>query len=261
MDEQEILRRAAQHDAQVIAASGGGRVIAEPQQFLDMLDEAAARQKQLETDSRTVEQVADDMGQLYQRFLDAWWYGTADQTRQAANAFARAMEHPAAGRLYAHAAAIQIGDYVRVVGYNPDGVRDAATGVVEDVAYTERVVDPYRFGEPDTHYGFAFTVLPVVRADQRFAARAVDIWVLESGSPDVLRLPTPVDRGRQPWLDAEQPVQAAASHPAKLARAFDTPAGSSPQHTVDGGAAAPANARRAGHRAPPGRHGPHGPRR
>jgi hypothetical protein len=237
MDEQEFLAAAAQHDARVMAAAVGGRVTSDPQQFLDALSEDAARRELRDTDTRSVDQIADEVGQLYQRFLDAWWYCTPDQTRQAAEAFARAMEHPAADRLYVHAAAIQVGDYVRAVGYDPDGERDAATGVVEDVAYTERVVDPYGFGEPDSHYGFAFTLLPVVRADRRFAAHPVDIWVRETGSPDVLRLPTPVDRGRQAWLNAAaQPVDApatnlaggrsaATTHPAALARNFDFPGG------------------------------------
>jgi hypothetical protein len=132
--------------------------------------------------------------------------------------------------------------------------------VVEDIAYSERVVDPYGFGEPGNYLGFEFTVMPVVRADRRPAAHAVDIWVLETGSPDVLRLPTPMDRGRQPWLDAEQPSRASPSHTAALARTFDTPAESSPHH-ANGAAATPANTRRLGHRAPPGPPGHRGPRR
>ena len=200
MDEQRFLAEAARRDAQVMASAVGGRVASDRQQFLAWLDEAAARRALREADTRSVEQIADAVGELYQRFLDAGWYGTPQQTRQAAEAFARAMEHPSAERLYVHAATVQVGDYVRAVGYDPDGMRDAATGVVEEVTYTERVVDPYGFGEPDTHYGFAFTVMPVVRADRRGSAYPVDIWVRESGSPEVLRLPVPVDRGWPPFI-------------------------------------------------------------
>jgi hypothetical protein len=199
MDEQEFLRAAATHDAHATTAALGGRATSDPQEFLDWLDQAAARRALREADRRSIEQIADEVGQLYQRFIDAWWYGSAEQTRHAAQAFARAMEHPSADRLYVHAAAVQVGDYVRAVGFDPFGARDAATGVVEDVTYTERVVDPYGFGEPDSHYGFAFTVTPVVRADR--IAESEEIWVRETGSPEVLRLPRPVDRGRQPWLD------------------------------------------------------------
>jgi hypothetical protein len=233
MDEQELLAAAARHDAQALASAVGGHVTSDVQRFLDEIKDAEAREALREADRRSVEQVAEEMGQLYQRFLDARWYGTLEQTRRAAQAFARAMEHPSASRLYVHAAAINIGDYVRAVGFDPHGAPDAATGVVEDVDYTERVVDPYGFGEPDRHLGFAFTLMPVVRADRRFAVDPADIWVRETGSPEVLRLPVPADRGRQPWLDA-----AAESTNGRAARRSDDPAAAPPPALAKGTTAA-----------------------
>ena len=119
MDEREWLAAAAQHDAHATTAALGGRATSDRQEFLDWLDQAAARQALREADSRSIEQIADEVGELYQRFLDAWWYGDAEQTRHAAQAFARAMEHPSADRLYVHAAAVQVHDYVRLVGFDP----------------------------------------------------------------------------------------------------------------------------------------------
>jgi hypothetical protein len=114
MDEQEFIARAAQYDAQAIAAAVGGQVTSDPQQFLDQI--RAAWRTEPDADTRTVEQVADQIGQLYQRFLDAWWYGSSEQTQQAARTCARALKHPASHRLYVHAIAVQVGDYIRAVG-------------------------------------------------------------------------------------------------------------------------------------------------
>ena len=231
MDEQEFLAAAADHDAQAIAASVGAQVTSDLRQFLNAIHNAAARQAIREADPRSARQIADEMGRLHQRFLDAWWHGTPEQTRQAARAFARAMEHPSTDQLYVHAASVQVGDYVRAVGYDPYGGRDAATGVIEDIDYTERVLDPYGYGQPDIRYGFAFTLVPVVRADR--PTYPVDIWVWESGSPDVLRLPTPADHGQPAGLadpaiaPAAHRTERPATHPAALARSLDPPGAAS----------------------------------
>ena len=233
----DFLAAAAAHDAREMAAATGGRATTDAQEFLAWLHEHEARRSLRDADPRSAAQLADEIGELYQRFLDAWWYGTAEQTRRAAEAFARAMEHPSAERLYVHAAAVQVGDYVRAEGYDPFGERDAATGVVDAVEYTERVIDQYGFGEPASQYGFEFTLMPVVRADRRAAAEPADVWVVETGSRDVLRLRTPVDRGAQAWLHAPTPVVAGAD-PARLSHSnFADEPGPAPD-----GSASPARA-------------------
>ncbi|MEJ3743147.1 hypothetical protein WEI85_07660 [Actinomycetes bacterium KLBMP 9797] len=199
MDEQDFLGAAATHDAHATAAAIGGRATSDQHEFRDWLDEAAARRAMREADTRTAEQIADEIGHLHQRSCDAAWYGTLDQSARAGLELLQALQHPSVGRLYVHAAEVRVGDHVRVRGFDADGEPEGATGVVNQIHYTEQVVDLYGFGDYDTHYGFAFTVMPVVRAD--WAAEAEEIWVRETGSPEVLRLPKPVDRGRQQWLD------------------------------------------------------------
>ncbi len=193
-------REMVEHDARAMALSMPGvRVVTGADGFLAMLDNAERWRAADAADTRSRDEIADEAGTLFQRFLEAQAYGTPEQAKQAADAYGKLMVSPAGRRLYIHAAAVEEGDYIRAVGWAPNGKRDAVTGVVDKVRYTERTVDQFGYGEPARYYGFEFTLTPVPFAGR--TTRPYRVWVLESGSPDTLRLPTPVDRGRPAWLD------------------------------------------------------------
>lgn len=161
------------------------------EEFLAATAGAEQRLAVAAADTRTDEQIYDEVGALFEVAMNALWNRASDaDKRAAAKAFNAAMSHPSAARLYIHAPAVNTGDYIQANGLGEDGRPDSATGVVEEIDEETRSADLYGAGEVSSFEGFTFAIRPVV-ANDRPQHEQVLIWVPETGMTNVLRLPKP----------------------------------------------------------------------
>jgi N12 class adenine-specific DNA methylase len=159
--------------------------------------------------------VRERLGELVQRFYEARWYGTAVQARQAATDFQTVLrEH--APHLTVPAEQVEVGDFVRAVGINfHTGEPTSASGIVVDNQHTSRRVGDD--ADEPREWGHWMKVQPPQRSGTD--APMYEVYVRDD---PVLRLPSPVDRGRPTWIDAGMaptpgPASAAASWPEPVA--------------------------------------------
>lgn len=152
------------------------------------------RQEQLDADTRTAEQIAADIGALFDTAMNAIWNNASEaDIKSACVAFAEAMAHPSSERLMIHAAAVDTGDYVRASGIDEYGLRTHVSGVVEEIDYEEREYDELGHGAVTDGYGFTFAIRPVIAAGLPERPQCL-VWVYDAGYPTVLRLPKPTHR-------------------------------------------------------------------
>jgi hypothetical protein len=159
--------------------------------FMKATDGAQHRQATAAADTRTAEQIAEHVGDLFNTAMDAFWNRADSATiRAAAKAFADAMAHPSSACLYIHTHTVNTGDYIQANGLDLEGRTASATGIVEEIDYESRDADPYNLGETSDYHGVTFAIRPVVAEDQPEHEQVL-IWVFDLGTPNVLRLPKP----------------------------------------------------------------------
>ena len=163
--------------------------------FNELMDRAAERRRLLNAETRTDGELAAHVGGLLDEALNAIWSGASDEdVQRAAAAYGEAAAHPSISRLYRHAGAIDPGDFVVARGLTEDGKTETILGVVEEIDYEQRNdFRPDEDAEDADDYGYTFAIreLATVAGPAPGDDDQVRVWVLETGSPNVLRLPEP----------------------------------------------------------------------